>query len=369
MPRPRVRKFLRRAAAAIGLFACAVIAALVFAVIHCRANPPVFPPTSAAAHSPPQAAGVANYARDEVDTFYSYPEWYIVWSYQSKADYQRTHLPSDYSWFGDIAQYWQAYCRMYSATRATYPFATGDHIMLLVIGSSFTAEYTLKGVYERTIGAISEASSDHQPVPDDMYAAQVAADYATFVHIRPFYEFSFAHALHGLWQDSHLTTHHLVRTIERRAWLTLDYAVEAFYCEVIEIGTHATYGYEDTTTAVWIDLPSAPLPKSAHVTRALPANQTIVELPRYQEFTPAALALIQSGARFHQIAGNEIISISVIAPQGWSNSIAGLETLIAQPMLTSPGTRVVLLCRVSSLDSALPALQRQRVSIEHIYDY
>jgi hypothetical protein len=118
-----------------------------------------FPPTPEANRHPSQAAGLQNYARDEVDTFYTFPEWYIVWSYQAKADFQQANLPSGYSYFGDIAQYWRAYARIYGATRHAYPFATGAHVMLTVIGTSFSVEYALKGAYEKTIGRLSEWTS------------------------------------------------------------------------------------------------------------------------------------------------------------------------------------------------------------------
>src|SRR5580698_6382436 len=244
---------LRLAAGAI-LFG---VIAVVFFRVHCAPIRLVFSPTPSGIHNPPQAAGIANYSRPEVDTFYTYPEWYIVWSYQSKADFQRGHLPSGYSYFGDIGQFWQAYCCVYAATRGRYSFPAGDHIMLAVIGSSFSVEYALKGLYEETVGRLSEWTSHHQSVAEDDYAAEVAENYATFVHIRPFYEFSFAHALRGLWGNTPFRTTHLVRTLERRAWLTLDYSVEAVYCELIELATHATYGFEDTTTVAWVEFPAS----------------------------------------------------------------------------------------------------------------
>lgn len=372
----RARNFLHRGArllAGIAVLACGAVVAF---TVHCRPTRLLFNPTSEILRHPAQAAGVANYARPEVDTFYTYPEWYIVWSYQSKADFQSNHLPSGYSYFGDIGQFWQAYCCVYAATRANYPFPTGDHIMLAVIGSSFTVEYALKGLYEETIGRLSEATSHQQPVAEDTYAAQVAESYAAFVHIRPFYEFSFAHALRGLWSNTPFRATHLLRTIERRAWLTLDYSVEAVYCELIELGTHATYGFEDTTTAAWVEFPpsdnllvSSPLP-SVQILRDLGEHQAIVEIPRYQEFTPVALGLIHDGVRFRQIAGNELIVISAISPGSWANAMPNLQLLLAQPLLTEPGnTRNVLLCRVAELHNVLPMLEHQGLKIEHLYDY
>jgi len=311
-----------------------------------------------------------------VDTFYTFPEWYIVWSYQSKADFQHASLPSGYSYFGDIGQFWQAYSRMYAATRRVYPFAIGDHVMLAVIGSSFSVEYALKGTYESTVGRLSEWTSGHQMVPEDEYAAKVTADYASFVHIRPFYEFSFAKALRGLWSETPFRTKHLVRTLERRLWFSLDYAVESFYCELIELATHATYGYEDVSTAAWIKFPEPAKTqliasmKSIKMARDLGPTEAIIEVPRYQEFTTEVRTLVDHGARFSQIAGNELIVISAIAPSGSVTPESNVQLLLKQPILTGQGrTRTVLLVRVSDLNEVLGSLERQGLKVEHLYDY
>jgi hypothetical protein len=335
-----------------------------------------FGPTSDSQKHPVQTSGVANYARDEVDTFYTYPEWYIVWSYQSKADFQARHLPSGYSYFGDIGQFWQAYSRIYAYTRRTYPFATGDHIMLAVIGSSLTVEYTLKGLYENSLGHFSVWTSGYQIVPEDRYAADVAQAYAAFVHIRPFYEFSFAHALRALWSCTPFTTTHWFRSVERRAWLSLDYAVEAVYCEIIEVATHLTYGTEDVNTAAWIIFPDQPalndltLLRSIRVVRQLGGNEAIVEIPRYQPFTDKALRLLRAGVRFRQVAGNGLIVISAIAPNRWTKHPNGVQLLLTQKILTNPAIeRAVFLARVSELHEAIPSLEAEGLTIEHLYDY
>jgi hypothetical protein len=371
-----LRKWLVRL---LKLMACATLLLFVTTLVfiwRSRPIPLAFAPTAEAARHPPQAAGIANYVRPEVDAFYTYPEWYIVWSYQAKADYQSRHLPSGYSYFGDIAQYWRAYSLAYSATRGRYPFAIGDHIMLVVIGSSFSLEYALKGAYEETIGRISQWTSHQEMVPVDMYAAQIAEDYAAFVHVRPFYEYSFWKALHGMWSAVPFRSNHPLRSIERRAWLTLDYGVESVYCELIELATHLTYGYEDTMTSAWIEIPP---PDGEHALAAVPhmqikrdlgAGQQIVEIPRYQEFTPSAAFLVKHGARFHQIAGNGLISISAIATSGWAGTLPNTQMLLSQPMLSEPGhMRVLLLCRVTDLHTVLSALERDGVRLEHLYDY
>lgn len=369
-----VPRALTRLLRALGIVVTLYLAAAVAFSIYSRPFQLSFPPTPETIRHSSATKGLPNYLRDEVDTFYTYPEWYIVWSYQSKADFQRASLPSGYSYFGDIGQFWQAYSRMYAATRRVYPFATGDHIMLVVIGSSFSVEYALKGAYENTVGRLSEWTSGHHMVTEDEYAAKVAADYAAFVHIRPFYEFSFAKPLHRLWSETPFRTQHLPRTLERRLWLSLDYAVESFYCELIELATHATYGYEDVSTGAWIKFPeSAKLiasMKSLKMTKDLGPSDAIIEIPRYQQFTTEVQTLLDCGARFSQIAGNQLIVISAIAPSGSIAPESNAQLLLAQPILTTQDrTRAVLLVRVSDLNEVLGTLERQGSEVEHLYDY
>ncbi len=210
---------------------------------------------------------------------------------------------------------------------------------------------------------------------EDAYAADVAQSYAQFVHVRPFYEFSFAAALRGLWHVPFRATH-LTRTLERRAWLTVDYAIEALYCEIIELGTHATYGFEDTSTSAWVEFPPEKLAgilgADPHITvaRSLSPGAAILEVPRYQEFTPAAQALIASGAHFHQIAGNEIVTLSVISRGPLPAEPGDPQVLLAQTIPSDAArTRSLLLCPVGSLDTLLPALASQGVVVEHLYDF
>jgi hypothetical protein len=204
----------------------------------------------------------------------------------------------------------------------------------------------------------------------------VAQDYASFVHIRPFYEFSFAHALRGLWKDVPFSRTHLVRSTERRIWLSVDYGIESVYCELIELATHATYGYEDVNTAAWIQFPSVEkaqlgdMASLVKLVKDLGPTEAIVEVPRYQEFTDAAQSLVGHGVAFRQIAGNELIVMSAIAPRGWTADESKVQPLLVQPILTAPGeVRAVLLCRVSSLGDVIVSLQSQGVRLEHLYDY
>jgi hypothetical protein len=318
-------------------------------------------------------AGIQGYLRPEDDTYLSYPEWYIVWSYQEKADFQEKRLPSGFPYFGAVRQYWSSYCCISRLTRGKYNFNAGEQIMLVVIGSSFSAEYTLKGAYENTIGRLSEWSAGHQPVEEDQYAYKVAREYADFVHIRPFYEFHLAPHVKGLWKETRLWGPHPVRKWERKAFLTLDYTVEAFYCWLIEKMTHVTYGYEPSDTYAWVDNTSAAAIQ--RVPRLKVVKQTgpqafIVDLPRYQEFTGLSQALAERDIHFVEIAGNSQILVSVLAPQSWDYKSKDAQSLFSTPVLTRPEIkRFVLGCDVRSLHAFLNAMRAEKLSVEHIYDY
>ncbi len=313
---------------------------------------------------------IKNYARPEEDTFLTYPEWYIVWSYQEKADYQQHSLPSGFAYFGAIGQYWSGYCCVNRYVRGRYPFNFGDHLMLFVIGSSFSGEYALKGAYEKTLGRISEWLSSHQMVDEDQYAYRVARDYADFVHVRPFYEFHFAHALGGLWAETKLWGPHPARKWERKFFLSLDYAIEAAYCWVIEKASHAVYGIEDIETDAWVDNTGEDLFRSEPQVRKVKQvgpKAYIVAIPRYQEFTEVAMRLAARNVQFVEIAGNDVALVSLTAPQEWKG---GPGEMLSSPILTQPGRkRVLLQMPIAALTPTINDVVTHGAQLEHVYDY
>ncbi|MGC2660178.1 MAG: hypothetical protein WA324_19640 [Bryobacteraceae bacterium] len=360
----RARKFLKRlmvtCLAVAGLFGLAVA---VFA-IHCSTVRGHFQP------SPHTSADteIPGYARPEDDTFLTYAEWYIVWSYNEKAAWQQTKLPSGFPYFGAIEQYWSGYCCSYGVVRGKYPFNLGDHLMLTVIGTSFTVEYFLKGAYENTIGRLTEWLAGHQLTEEDRYASLVASNYGAFVKDRPFYEFSFAGAFRGLWSDTRLLGPHLVRKWERKAWLSLDYGVEAIYCGLIQMASHATYGVEDDVTYALVENAPESLFGSIPAVQKVKAEnggRCIVKMPRYQKFTDAAVKLLATPARFETIAGNRQIMVTAVVPRSWSFQMPAGELLFSLDILTDPSAkRVALRIPVVNLDEVVPAM-----TIEHFYDY
>ncbi|HLW54244.1 MAG TPA: hypothetical protein VKW06_15515 [Candidatus Angelobacter sp.] len=318
-------------------------------------------------------ADIKDYLRPEDEAYLSYPEWYIVWSYVEKADYQEKHLPSGFPYFAAARQYWTSDCCISRAVRGKYSFNAGEQVMLVVLGFSFSGEYILKGSYERTVGKLSEWSSGHRPVEEDEYAAKMARDYADFVHVRPFYEYGFARHVSGLWHSTHLWGAHPIRKWERKAFLTADYTIEAFYAWLLEKITRLTYGDDIKETYAWIDNADSTLLKKIpriRTVKQVGPRSFIVDIPRYQEFTPLAVELAGHDVRFVEIAGDAQILLSVLAPDSWKPDRTGAQQLFSTPVLIAPGRRrVVVNCEINSLHSILSAYRKDGVQIEHLYDY
>jgi hypothetical protein len=309
------------------------------------------------------------------DSYFSYPEWYIVWSYEERAQYLPKNLPSGFPYFASIGQYWKSYCFICGLTQSRQQFNFGDHLSSFVLGGSFALEYAIRGAYEQTIGRLSEWSSSHQLVEEDAYAARVAREYADFVYIRPFYEFHFAHALAQLWRETPLRGKHPVRKWERKFILSVDYGIEAMYAEAMQIASHLTYGAESDETYTWIE--SAPESVFREFPRVKIVAETarpsyVVSLPRYQEFTDVAVLLAKRDVHFAQIAGNHEIMLTIVAPKTWTYDlpVSDGSVLFTENFLTQPGIkRIALECPVRSLHSVLNNLGARGISIEHIYDY
>jgi len=309
------------------------------------------------------------------DSYFSYPEWYIVWSYEERAQYLPKNLPSGFPYFASIGQYWKSYCFICGLTQSRNQFNFGDHLSSFVLGGSFALEYSIRGAYEQTIGRLSEWTSSHELVEEDVYAARVAREYADFVYIRPFYEFHFAHALKELWKDTPLWGKHPVRKWERKFILSMDYGLESVYAWILERASRLTYGLESDETHTWIE--NAPetlfreFPRIKNVKQVGPQSFVVI-IPRYQEFTERAIELAKRDVHFVQIAGDDEIMLTIVAPKNGSYDLPASNgsVLFTENFLTQPDLkRIALECPVRSLHSVLNFFSTRAIKIEHIYDY
>lgn len=375
------RKRLRRIARIGGLSLLVLLAVLLLPLVGVAVECRVFsqveptPPDISAERQAlrTQLVDYANNVRQEEQTYLTLPEWYIVFSADEYAAFIRQSPPSHFPYFRAIAQYWRTYYRVCGLTRDEYAFNGRYHTILAVIGVSFTVENVIKGVYENSVGRLTEWLGGGETTEEDAYAAQIATAYGDFIHTIPWFEFPFVEALNGLWTETSLWGPHFIRKWERKFALSLEFGGKALYGRLIKGGNEASFEPVDVEMYLWLvglsDEVLQQEPEMQLVSR-LDAESAVVIVPRYEAFTQMAPRLVEQGVRFVEIAGNDEIMLTVLAPTTWANDLPAGTLLFEMPVLSQPERqRIAVRVPVRELHLLLAGLDEVGLQLEHIYDY
>jgi FAD/FMN-containing dehydrogenase len=334
------------------------------------------------------AAGDA--LRSEGQTFLTLPEWYIVFSAEEYQRHLASKKPSTFPYFASNGQFWSLYRQMYGRTKGSYPPNFEYHVMNMVIGASFSLENAIKGVYEGSIGRVSEwfacpgASAggsralSQPPVSgewklcnaEDAYAAKVAAEYDHFIRTYPWYEFSYKQKLAGLWSLDTSHNHSWVRTLERRLFLSLEYGAKALYAAAIGSASHSAFGVEELTTSAWLHRADGQAMDEHVKVLSSFGEEDVVLMPRYEGFRDALAQLTRQGITLHEVAGNERIALTLVVPRGLTLAARDYEVTTRWPVLTDPSKeRVMLFTPVTKLGTLISELSARGASVDHVFDF
>ncbi|HXB41117.1 MAG TPA: hypothetical protein VNZ49_11285 [Bacteroidia bacterium] len=286
-------------------------------------------------------------------TFLTFPEWYLVFSPEEQANYFKTNTASTFPYMSHTAQIWQSYKIVNDQIKDNFPPNKGYHFMIWVIGTSASAEYSIKAWYETIIGRITDT---HEVLTDeDKFNTKYTRDYVDFIKNKPWYEFDFKSRFGSLWSTSFFGSNFL-RKLERKYILTSELIVKTVYGKLIKMGTQTVYEEALPTTAVLIEKDSA---------------EELVNLPRYDKFNAAASEMASKGYRFKEIAGNtSAILLTILVDANNCRCYENSQQLFTQPLSSDPGTkRVALAVRVKDLHKLLLKLNSDKVKIEHVFDY
>jgi hypothetical protein len=354
-------------AAVLGLVATAIPARLIGQ--HCfsvRVEPRDRPPEIVLA-----TADVPGYQRDGSATFLTLPAWYVVYSAEEYAAFVKSRPPSRFPYFAAIGQYWRYYTSSCGGTKRVYPFHAGTHLILALTGLAFTIDNTVKGAYENTVGVVTESIGFYH-TEEDVFARKTARQYAEFVHTAPWYDYPFADRLEALWRETPMWGLDLVRKWERRFALSAEYALMATYAGIVRLGTHTVQQPGDLVIHAWIEGAPDHIFDDDRIRKIKPvgAQAYIVTIPRLDAFTPIVTGLAKQGVRFRELAGNDEIVLTVIAPSALDFRLATGEVVLKEPLLTDPGaTRIAIKAPVVSLHTLLDELARRGITVERFYDY
>ncbi|MGH9314989.1 MAG: hypothetical protein ACRD1S_17530 [Vicinamibacterales bacterium] len=328
------------------------------------ANPYQEAPPAACAARPPIGlpsleAKAPGYQRPESSTYLTFPERYLAYNAHEYAQTLAGGRPSRFPYFRSIAQFWRGYYRVFKIAQAKYGFSARDHLVPVLIGLGFTAENAVKGVYESTIGRLTEQFSDGGKSDEDQYATRLAAEYAKFVRAVPFYEFAYSRALRDLWRTP-VRGAHQARKLERRTILSIEYVLKAGYGWLI--GTAA----------------NGDAPSRIHALALVNRSPELISIPRDETFTAEVSALVGKGVTIFEISGNDEIFLTALAPANRPSGQDGSPLKPAntwrvefvEPVLTEPAiVRIGLTVPTSCLGRVLGDLQSSGATLERVYPY
>ncbi len=317
---------------------------------------------------------IEGYNRPEESTYLTFTEWHLVYISEEYANWVKDERPSEFPYFSSIGQFWKGYCNVYEITKKQYRFNLGNHFMLWVIGTSSSIEFGVKGIYENSIGRFTEWTSSYTRTEEDEFAYRFNKEYVDFLYDVPWYEFSFAGKFGELWKETDIIGPNILRKLERRGILSLELGIKTIYGVIIKLGTRLLYetapleiyaSVENTSEDLFIKYPEL-----KKVIELEDSSKHIIKIPRYRMFTEIVPKLSRDGVNFIDIAGNDEIFFTIIAPVDRYYTLDKSESLFEMELLTNQNLkRIGVRAEVSSLHKILIELENQDIKIEHIYDY
>lgn len=348
-----------------------------FAVLVVMATMPVLWIETACVSSPPARVAKPTsllepqHRRDEINSYLTYPEWSIVHAYEELAAVTRRSSECDYAYFGAIRRYWSSLCSITELASSRGSISNEYRIMLHVIGLSFAAEMGVKGLYEKTIGRVTALFRGSRKTPEDMFALNVADEYAAFLRQTPWYEYPFASRLGQFWAQTSLIGGNPLRKIERRIALSLEWSAKSLYAQLIGLGA-ASMPAALRIRSVVADLDVGDIAADPRITLVQRHAQgaSIIETDRYRTLTEVLSGLAKRGRNLQEIAGNTSILITILAPVEEPVVLKDATIVFQVPVQGRPGWhRVALDVKVPQLLALMRHIEGGKLTLEHVYDY
>jgi hypothetical protein len=308
------------------------------------------------------------YIRPADQTFLTFPEWYLVFSPDEQAQYFKNHTATSFPFMSHTRQIWESYNIVNNQIKDNFPTNTGYHFMIWVIGSSASIEYSIKAWYETVFGRLTD--TDIVVTDEDQFNTKYTQDYVDFIKDRPWYEFDFKNQLTSLWSSTSFFGDHFIRKMERKYILTSELLVKFVYGKLIGLGTETVYDEALPMTEVLVD--SIPQNKLAlNIIKQYPDKSALISLPRYDKFNVAISDLAKNGFTFKEIAGNNsAILLTVLVPSQVKLSLENTQIIFTQPISAdTTKKRIALAVPVKDLDKLLLQLGKDKVKIEHVFDF
>ena len=317
------------------------------------------------------------YARQQGDSFLTFPEWYIVHAYNDLAGVTAKASESDFDYLASVRGFWSSLCGATRQASTSGPATSDQKATNYIIGFSFTLEMALQGAYERSIGALSEWTTGGHKTAEDEFNLALLKEYGAFLYQTPWYQFPFGGKLKQFWRETPFVPS--IRAVERRGALSLQYGGRAGYAALMRF--IAGYDPADLTIRSVVGGLSPSELQAIHgvkvirdVTAASGDHGVLVETERYAAFDAFVRELARHpDAALLEIAGNHRILITVIVPAQDSNATltaSGGVPIFSLAIQSMPGPRRVGVdMPVRALVKDVGQIEAAGHKFEHAYDY
>jgi hypothetical protein len=345
-------RWLKRVLLVIGGLIVVLLAPVAYTEIACRPNeePSVYQPIL-----PPE------YHRPESRTLMTYPEWHIVHAYEDYGHVLRTGDPHDYHYLRGIFGFWGSSCALFKASgqHGEVDFATKQ--MVYVIGVSFTAELLLKAAYEETVGRMFATLRGRDRAALDDLSAKQAQAYASFLQQTPWYKWDFEADAQALTNAASAD----LRDRERAFALGLEYIAKAAYADAIAVAV-SEVGPDALTLRMIVTgtTPEAMSQLDGLTVIGLRNEGIEIETVRYRALTLLMQDLVNKGAEFVEIAGNDQIMFTIL-----SDTAEHPNAIYSRARQGFGDHRHLIVVRVDALADSLRRLDDGSARLEHIHDY
>ena len=314
---------------------------------------------------------IKGYFRDEGQTILTVPEWYLVFNPKEYADFLASgENPSEFPFYASIDEYWKLYDRSQQLVSEAYPVNSEYNTMLQVIGVSVTLEYTLKMLYENTIGELFSWFSNDSLSAQEQTITEAHKAYSDFIYHTAWYEFDFLPWIGKVWKANDSGNANWLRKWERTLLFTTEFFVKAGYAKLIEWGAKASYE-EPVTNIYMLVSTQEPIHLLKDITLVKKQDEKqLIGITRWGAFTETMKALSNKEIKIHEISGNKSIVVSLLTTHSQLPNFSKAELLYESAVVTETSTRrLVFIVPVDKLLSFIEKAKQQMIEVEHVYDY
>jgi hypothetical protein len=352
-------RFIKWAILVLAILIVALLSPVAYVELACRGTP-------AGPAYKPLITDVA-FQRSEANSYLTYPEWHIVYAYEGLAEKLRAGDEFEFDYLSSIGGFWSSACAL---TRTAGQHGAADFNTrgtMHVIGVSFTAELALKALYEETFGRAFAFLRGSQKSAQDIYAAEMAADYAAFLQQTPWYKYDFRKSIVELWAKPVDT----IRGFERRLALGIEWRGKAAYAGVIAGAVQASGEAALEIRSLISGIPPEQLAAIDGVRIIQTQTQgVLIQTPRYRAFTKILTQIALAGGTIVDIAGNDDVMVTVIAEKdAIFQAPTGVSLIKSVARDGFDSQRILLDVRMFELAPLIRTFSVGGVRLEHVYDY